>query len=67
MNGPDAQSVKRTAAHKARRWVAERTHSWMNRVRGILNRWNKTANSPGLLHLVRVVITRRSAGFFGRL
>lgn len=47
-----AQRVKRKAGHKARRWVVERTHSWMNRFRGVLVRWSKKAeNYIALLHL----------------
>ena len=30
--GEEAQSIKREAGFKARRWVVERTHSWMNRL-----------------------------------
>ena len=37
--GEEAQAIKRQAGFKARRWVVERTHSWMNRFRGILTRW----------------------------
>jgi putative transposase len=47
-----AQKVKRAAGYKARRWVVERTHSWMNRFRGILIRWCKKAeNYIALLHM----------------
>jgi putative transposase len=35
------QAVKRQARKRARRWVVERTHSWLNRFRGILIRWSK--------------------------
>ncbi|MGI8474870.1 MAG: IS5/IS1182 family transposase, partial [Thermomicrobiales bacterium] len=28
---------------RARRWVVERTHSWMNRSRRLLVRWEKKA------------------------
>jgi hypothetical protein len=31
------------AGHKARRWVVEPTHSWMNPFRGVLIRWCKKA------------------------
>lgn len=66
VNDPDAQPVKRKAGYKARRWVVERTHSWMNRFRGILIRWNKKpANYLALLHLVCAVISYRCAGLFG--
>lgn len=64
--GEEAQTLKRKAGFKARRWVVERTHSWMNRFRRILTRWEKkTENYLGLLHLVCAVITYRSAGLFG--
>ncbi len=64
--GEEAQALKREAGFKARRWVVERTHSWMNRFRRILTRWEKkTENYLGLLHLVCAVITYRGAGLFG--
>jgi transposase len=64
--GEEAQKLKRQAGFKARRWVVERTHSWMNRFRRILTRWEKKAeNYLGLLHLVCAVITYRCAGLFG--
>lgn len=66
MRGQDAQSLKRSARKKARRWVCERTHSWMNRFRGILIRWSKKPeNYLALLHLVCGIISYRSAGLFG--
>ena len=38
---------------RPRRWVVERIHSWMNRYRRILVRWEKkAANYVALLHLV---------------
>jgi transposase len=64
--GEEAQTLKRQAGFKARRWVVERTHSWMNRFRRILIRWDKKAeNYLGLLHLVCAVITYRCAALFG--
>ena len=66
VNDPDALPVKRKAGHRARRWVVERTHSWMNRFRGVLIRWNKKAeNYLAMLHFVCAVITYRCAGLFG--
>ena len=41
--GEEAQALKRHAGVKARRWVVERTHSWMNRFRRVLIRWDKKA------------------------
>ena len=64
--GEEAQAIKREAGFKARRWVVERTHSWMNRFRRILTRWEKKAqNYLGLLHLVCAIITYRALGLFG--
>ncbi len=33
--GEEAKDIKKKAGQKARRWVVERTHSWMNRFRRI--------------------------------
>lgn len=66
MRGEEAQAVKREAGYKARRWVVERTHSWMNRFRRILVRWEKRPeNYLGLLHLVCALLTYRAAGLLG--
>ena len=64
--GEEAQAIKRGAAERARRWVVERTHSWMNRFRRILTRWEKKPeNYLALLHLVCAIITFRCAELFG--
>lgn len=64
--GEEAQAIKREAGFKARRWVVERTHSWMNRFRRILTRWEKkAANYLGLLHLVCAIITYRAISLLG--
>ena len=64
--GEEAQELKREAGYKARRWVVERTHSWMNRFRRILIRWEKKVeNYFGLLHLVCAWITYRCSGLLG--
>jgi putative transposase len=61
--GEEAQAIKRNARFKARRWVVERTHSWMNRFRRILVRWEKKAeNYLAMLHLVCGLITWRATG-----
>ncbi len=50
--GEDAHALKRAAGYKARRWVVERTHSWMNRFRRLLVRWDKNVcNYLAFLHL----------------
>ena len=64
--GEEAQAIKRKAGFKARRWVVERTHSWMNRFRRILVRWEKKAeNYLALLHLVCALITYRTNSLLG--
>ena len=64
--GEEAQAIKQEAGFKARRWVVERTHSWMNRFRRILTRWEKKPeNYLALLHFVCAVITFRCSGLFG--
>ena len=45
---------------KARRWVVERTHSWMNNYRKLKVRYEKkVANFEGLLHLATALICWR--------
>jgi transposase len=45
---------------KARRWVVERTHSWFNRFRKLLVRYEKTvANFVGLLQCAAALICWR--------
>ncbi len=62
----EAQKVKRKAGYKARRWVVERTHSWMNRFRGILIRWCKKAeNYIALLHMAFAFIIYKRMGLYG--
>ena len=39
--GDEAKELKAEAGKRARRWVVERSHSWMNRFRRILVRWDK--------------------------
>lgn len=52
--------------YRARRWVVERTHSWMNRFRRILIRWEKKSeNYLGMLHLVCACIVVRAIQVFG--
>lgn len=52
--------------YRARRWVVERTHSWLNRFRRLLLRWEKNVgNYLGLLHLACAWITFRAAGVIG--
>jgi transposase len=61
--------VRRTRTpgrRKPRRWVVERTHSWMNRFRRLLTRWEKKIdNYTGLIHFVCGIIAFRAAGVVG--
>jgi putative transposase len=64
--GEEAQAMKKEVGFKARRWVVERTHSWMNRFRRVLIRWEKKVeNYFGMLHFVCAWITYRMAGLLG--
>jgi putative transposase len=47
--------------YRARRWVVERSHSWLNRFRRILIRWEKKAsNYLAMLHLACAITTFRA-------
>ncbi len=64
--GEEAQAIQREAGYKARRWVVERAHSWLNRFRRILIRWEKKpANYLAMLHLACALVTYRAAGLPG--
>jgi transposase len=64
--GDEAKSIKRRAGFRARRWVVERTHSWMNRFRRILVRWEKRADTyVAMLHFALALITWRASGLLG--
>lgn len=64
--GEEAEAIKREAGYKARRWVVERGHSWMNRFRAVLVRWEKkAANHLALLHLACAHIAFKQAGLLG--
>ena len=63
--GEEAKLIRRSARFKARRWVAERTHSWMNRYRRILIRWEKKPeNYTAMLHLTLGCIAYQASGLF---
>ena len=62
--GEEARARRRRG--KPRRWVVERTHSWFNRFRRILVRWEKRASAfRGMLHLVCGLIAWRETGLLG--
>ena len=43
--GEEAQALTRQAGCRARRWVGERPHSWMNCFRRVLIRWDKKVDN----------------------
>jgi putative transposase len=58
--GEEKRQLERNPAFRARRWVVERTHSWLNRFRGLLIRWSKKPqNHRALLQLACGLITWR--------
>ncbi len=62
----ERQLLQKIPGYRARRWPVERTHSWMNRFRRILVRWEKKIeNYKGLLHLVCAFIAFKQAGLLG--
>jgi len=64
--GEEARAINRHAGFRARRWVVERTHSWLNRFRRVLIRWDKKENtSLAFLHFACALIAFRASGLFG--
>jgi len=64
--GEEVKELAAEAGKRARRWVVERTHSWMNRFRRILVRWEKKSqNYIAFLHFACALIAFRAAGLFG--
>jgi len=60
------EKQEQTEGKRPRRWVVERTHSWMNRFRRILVRWEKKAdNYLAFLHFACGLIALRASGLFG--
>jgi putative transposase len=65
VKGEPASTRKRRGA-KARRWVVERTHSWTNRARRLLVRWEKKAvNYLAMVHLQFAITALRAAKVLG--
>jgi putative transposase len=63
--GTDQPAPKRHRG-KPRRWKVERTHSWLNRARRLLIRWEKKVdNYVGFLHLQFAIVALRTAKVFG--
>ena len=61
--GEEKAKKARSAGYKARRWVVEAYHSWFNRFRKLLVRYEKNTTSyEGLLHLAAAIICFRRTG-----
>lgn len=61
--GEEEQDLARKPGAKARRWVVERTHGWMNRFRRILVRWEIREDTyVAMLHIVCGIIAWRASG-----
>src|SRR5512136_630111 len=62
--GEEIESKRKSPVYRARRWVVERTHSWLNRFRKLLVRYEKTAASyDGLMELACALIAFRQVIF----
>ena len=60
--GEELAAKVRDPAWRARRWVVEATHSWLNRNRGLLIRWSKKDdNHLALLQLASGLIAFKKA------
>ena len=65
--GEEIAAKKRNPRYKPRRWVVERTHSWLNRYRKLLVRFEKLAMSyEALLELAcALIVFRRTIVIYG--
>ena len=64
--GEEESERKQIPGYRARRWVIERTHSWLNRFRRLLIRWEKKVeNYVAFLHFACAWVTFRAAGILG--
>lgn len=66
LRGEESRINSKQIPHdRSKRWVVERTHSWMNRFRLLLTRWEKRLeNYIATLHFACAWITYRSGGLF---
>ncbi len=61
--GEEIQDKKANPTWKARRWVVEVSHSWFNRFRKILVRYEKLKDTyVALLHMAAAIIAFRKVG-----
>jgi putative transposase len=62
--GEEIESRRKNPRYRPRRWVVERTHSWLNRFRKLLVRFEKTSQGyDGLLELACALIVYRRVIF----
>ncbi len=62
--GEEIEMKRKNPNYKARRWVVERCHSWLNRYRKLLVRFEKLARSyEGLIQLACAMICFRQTTF----
>lgn len=60
--GEEIKLKAQTPGWRARRWVVEACHSWMNRNRGLLIRWSKKdENHLAFMHLAAGLIAFKKA------
>jgi hypothetical protein len=61
--GEEARDLREDLGERARRWVVERVHSWINRYRALLIRWSKKPiNHDALLSFSFALITWQQMG-----
>jgi transposase len=61
--GEEIQEKKTNPDFKARRWVVEVAHSWLNRFRKLLVRYEKlTERYEALIHMAAAIIAFRKTG-----
>jgi transposase len=61
--GEEIQEKKDHPEFKCRRWIVEVAHSWFNRFRKLLVRYEKLTNTyEALLHMAAAIIAFRKAG-----
>ena len=64
--GEEIQRKRRSRRYRPRRWVVERTHSWMNAFRSLKIRWlKKEENFVGLMHMAFAILVGNQIGLFG--
>jgi transposase len=61
--GEEIKEKKDNPNFRARRWIVEVTHSWFNRFRKLLVRYEKLTDTyEALLHMAAAIIAYRKAG-----